>query len=64
MGLGEAAGTAVALAHRSGARLHDIPGEAIRRELGKARVASGAPPLDACLAFARKPEDSVSPLSA
>lgn len=51
MGLGEAAGVAVALARRAGAPLHAVRGEDIRAAIGEARRATGAPALDDVFVF-------------
>lgn len=51
MGLGEAAGAAAAMAAREDAAPHEIEGAAIRAELGKARAATGVPPLDELFDF-------------
>lgn len=51
MGLGEAAGTAAALAYAAGTALHEICGEDIRAAINEARKATGAPALDDCFSF-------------
>lgn len=51
MGLGEAAGTAVALAHRRELPVDALAGPEIRAELGRARARTGVLPLDATFTF-------------
>ncbi|AHF90421.1 FAD-dependent pyridine nucleotide-disulfide oxidoreductase [Opitutaceae bacterium TAV5] len=59
MSLGEAAGTAAALAHRDGCALHEISAARIRVSLAVARRATGAPPLEELFPIA--PDASASP---
>lgn len=51
MGLGEAAGVAITLAHREGLPLHAVRGEDIRATIGVARRETGAPPFDEVFVF-------------
>jgi hypothetical protein len=63
VGLGEAAGTAVALAHRDQIPINALTGRDIRTELGRARALTGVPPLDEIFAFAPPIEASALPVS-
>ena len=56
MGLGEAAGTAAALAYRKGRRLHEIAGSEIRARMDAARAANGAPKLERLFPFEKHSE--------
>jgi len=69
MGLGEAAGTGVALAERAGVKLHEVCGADIRAAIDVERQATGVGPLDDNFSFSpevdarRETSPVVSPLS-
>jgi hypothetical protein len=51
MGLGEAAGTGVVLAEKSGCVLSDVSGDSIRHMIGAGRLAAGLSPFDELFTF-------------